>query len=57
MGLNKALFSYSNFKQLLEKIESFINEHLPEKFIFDKFLKLIHSTKWIYDCIVCRKKR
>ena len=37
MGLNIALLSFSNFKQLLEEIESFINKHLPEKFILINF--------------------
>ena len=56
MGLDNSLLGYSNFKQLLEEIESFVNENLPEKFISSNFPKLIHSTKWKYDYIVCRKK-
>ena len=54
MGLDNSAFGYSNFKQLLEKIVIFINEHLPEKFFSNK---LIHSTKWKYDYIVCKKKK
>ena len=30
MGLGNSVFGYSHFKQLLEKIDLFINEHLPE---------------------------
>ena len=55
MGLDNSLYGYSNFKQLLEEIDLFINEHLPEKFD-SKFPKLIHSTKWKFDYIVCTKK-
>ena len=56
MGLNNALFGFSNYKQLLEEEESFINEHLPKKFVFDKFPKLINSIKQKFDYIVRRKK-
>ena len=55
MGLDNSLYGYSNFKQLLEEIDLFINEHLPEKFD-SKFPKLIHSTKRKFDYIVCTKK-
>ena len=33
MGLNNSLFGYENFKKLLEEVENFLNEHLPNKFI------------------------
>ena len=55
MGLDNSWYGYSNFKQLLEEINLFINEHLREKF-HSKFRKLIHSTKWKFDYIVCTKK-
>ena len=44
MGLDNSIFSYTNFKKLLEEVDLFLNEHLPNKFI-SSFLKLIHSTK------------
>ena len=56
MALDNSVFGYSNFKQLLEKIDLFVNEHLREKFSSNNFPKLIHSTKWKFDYIVCRKK-
>lgn len=56
MGLNNALFGFSNYKQLLEEEESFINEHLPKKFVFDKFPKLINSTKWNLTTLFVGKK-
>ena len=55
MGLDNSLYGYSNFKQLLEDIDLFINEYLPEKFDVE-FPKLIHSTKRKFDYIVCTKK-
>ena len=30
MGLGNSVFGFSNFKQVLEKIDLFINEHLPQ---------------------------
>ena len=36
MGLDNSLFGYENFKKLLEEVENFLNEHLPNKFISTK---------------------
>ena len=55
MGLDKAIFSYSNFKMLLEEVTSFLVEHIPNKFS-SNFPKLIHSTKWKSDYILAIKK-
>ena len=55
MGLDKSLFSYENYKQVLQEVESFLNEHLKNEFICLFPPKLIHSTKWKYDYIICRK--
>ena len=55
MGLDNSLFGYGNFKKLLEKVECFLNKHLPNKFtpIFPP--KLIYSTKWKHDYIISKK--
>ena len=42
MGLDNSLFGYGNFKKLLEDIDCFLNEHLPNKFISIFPPKLIH---------------
>ena len=54
--VHMGLVGFSNYKQLLEEIEPFINEHLPEKFVFDKFPKLINSTKWNLTTLFVGKK-
>ena len=56
MELDKSLFFYENYKQVLQEVESFLNEHLKNKFIYLFPPKLIHSTKWKHDYIICRKK-
>ena len=55
MGLDNSLYVYLHFKQLLEEIDLFINEHLPKE-IDSEFPKLIHSSKWKFDYIVCTRK-
>ena len=35
-GLDNSLFGYENFKKLLEEVENFLNENLPNKFISTK---------------------
>ena len=54
MGLDKTIFSYSNFKTLLEEVTSFLDEHIPNKFS-SNFPKSIHSTKSRFDHILATK--
>ena len=55
MGLDNSIFSYENFTKVLEKVDCFLNEHLPNKFN-SNFPKFIYSTKWKFDYIVGSKK-
>ena len=55
MGLDKSLFSFENYQKLLNEIDRFLNEHLEKRFIPIFPPKLIYSTKWKHDYIVCRK--
>ena len=34
IGLDKLLFSFENYTILLQEIENFLGEHLPNKFTF-----------------------
>ena len=54
IGLDKAIFAYSNFQDLMKEINSFLNEHIPNKFSVN-FPRLIHSTKWKFDYIALKK--
>ena len=54
MGLNKVIFVYSNFQDLLKEINLFLDEHIPNKFS-GNFPILIHSTKWKFHYIVSTK--
>ena len=56
MGLDKAIFAYSNFKQIIEQMNKFFDDHLVARFEMN-YPQLIHSTKWKFDYIVARKKR
>ena len=56
LGLDKALFSFENYRKLLEEMNSFLNEHLISKQFTCVFPpKLVISTKWKHDYIVYRK--
>ena len=48
MGLDKAIFAYSNFQDLMKEINLFLDEHIPNKFN-GNFPRLIHSTKLKFD--------
>ena len=46
MGLDKAIFAFSNFRELFKEVTLFLDENFP---------RLIHSTKWKFDYIVATK--
>ena len=54
MELDKTIFSYSNFKELLEEVQSFLDEHIPNKSTTN-FPNLIPSKNWKYDYILATK--
>ena len=56
MCLDKSLFSFDNYKMLLQGIDSFLDEHLPNKFTSVYPPKLIFSTRWKHDYIISKKK-
>ena len=56
MGLEKPIFSYPNYKEIIEEYNKFFEEHLSNKFIVTK-PQLIHTAKWKSDYIIFRKKK
>ena len=54
MGLDKAIFAYSNFQDLMKEINLVLDENIPDKFSAN-FSRLIYSTKWKFDYIVSKK--
>ena len=56
MGLGKSLFSFENYKLLLQKIDNFLSEHLESKFTSVYPPKMIFSTRRKHDYIVSKKK-
>ena len=55
MGLDNSLFSFDNYKILLEEINNFLTEHLETKFSRVYPPKLIFSTRLQYDYIISKK--
>ena len=56
MGLEKAIFSYSCYKLIIEEYSKFFKQHLSNKFQINN-PPLIHTAKWKFDYVICRKKR
>ena len=55
MGLDNSLFSFDNYKILLEEINNFLTEHLETKFSRVYPPKLIFSTRLKHDYIIIKK--
>ena len=55
MGLDKAIFAYSNFNEIINKLNNFFDEHLSEKFKTN-YPQLIHASRWNFDYITTKKK-
>ena len=56
MGLEKSIFSYSNYKKITKEYNKFFEEHLSNKFIVTK-LQLIHTAKWKFNYIISWKNK
>ena len=56
MGLEKSIFSYSNYKEIIEGYNIFFDEHLSNKFIVTK-PQLIHTAKWKFNYRISWKKK
>ena len=55
MGLDRSLFSLKNFRQFLQEIDCFLNDHLENEFTSVFPPKLISSTKYKHDYIISKK--
>ena len=55
MGLDNSLFSFDNYQILLEEIDNSLGEHLETKFSCVHPPKLIFSTRWKHNYIICKK--
>ena len=51
-----SIFSYSNYKEIIEEYNKFFEEHLSNKFIVTK-LQLIHTAKWKFNYIISWKNK
>ena len=59
MGLEKTIFSYSNFNQIVEQTNKFFDDHLAGKFKTN-YPQLIHSAQsaqWYFDYIIAKKRK
>ena len=57
LGLDKSLFSFENYKNFLEEVNPFLNEHLHSELNSVSPPKLVISTKWKHDYIVSKKAK
>ena len=55
LGLDQSLFSFENFRQLLQEIDCFLNEHLENKFISVFPPKLINIQSGNTTILVVKK--
>ena len=54
LGLDKSLFSFEDYKHLLEVVNNYLSEHLKDfKSVYPP--KLVLPTKWKYDYIIYSK--
>ena len=57
IGMDQALFSFSNYTIFLWDCEWFMKEHLPQvKFEFFSIPNLISCTKWKFDYVIAKRE-
>ena len=52
LGLDKSLFSYQNYKNLLADIDTYLSANLCQKFELVDPPKLVMSLRWKHDYII-----
>ena len=52
LGLDKSLFSFADYKDFLNEIDTFLSEHVRVEFKLVDEPKLVVSTKWKHDYII-----
>ena len=52
LGLDKSLFSFGDYKEFLNIIDTFLSEQLRVEFKIVHPPKLVISTKWKHDYII-----
>ena len=55
LGLDKSLFSFDDYKEFLNSIDKFLSEHLKAELKRVNPPKLVKSTKWKHDYIICNR--
>ena len=55
LGLGISLFSFKNYKDFLDEIDKFLTENLVKDFKRVYPPKLVLSTRWKHDYIICTK--
>ena len=53
LGLDISLFSFENYKDFLDEIDKFLTENLVKDFKRVYPSKLVLSTRWKHDYIIC----
>ena len=57
MALDKCVYDYRNYRQLLYEISDFFHRHFRRDFIFYRPIRLVPTIKWKFDYVIFRKRQ
>ena len=57
MAVDRCIYEYRNYKNLLDEISEFFHRHFRRDFIFYRTIRLVPTIKWKFDYVIFRKRQ
>ena len=57
MAVDKCIYEYRRYRQLLDEISEFFQRHFRRDFIFYLPIRLVPTIKWKFDYVIYRKRQ
>ena len=57
MAVDRCIYEYRNYKNLLDEIGEFFHRHFRRDFTFYRPIRLVPTIKWKFDYVIFRKRQ
>ena len=57
MAVDRCIYEYRNYKNLLDGIGEFFHRHFRRDFTFYRPIRLVPTIKWKFDYVIFRKRQ
>ena len=57
MALDKCIYEYLRYRELLDEVNEFFQRNFRQDFIFYRAIRLVPTIKWKFDYVIFRKRQ